>query len=197
MKNHINPQVISQTIIGTKSTSRKKIFKDLNLNFKYRSANIDEKKVDDLNNKKTDALKIAKAKASYLSSKYKNKLIVTFDTAINFKKKTIYKCDNINSCLRLLNQFSNDIHYIYTGMVFMVNNKIISSQLKETKIMFNKINKTDLKNYLKKNYKTVTKAVGCYNIEGEGKFLFNEIYDSYFNIIGVDIIKFLTTIKSL
>ena len=197
MKNHINPQVISQTIIGTKSTSRKKIFKDLNLNFKYRSANIDEKKVDDLNNKKTDALKIAKAKASYLSSKYKNKLIVTFDTAINFKKKTIYKCDNINSCLRLLNQFSNDIHYIYTGMVFMMNNRIISSQLKETKIMFNKINKTDLKNYLKKNYKTVTKAVGCYNIEGEGKFLFNEIYDSYFNIIGVDIIKFLTTIKSL
>jgi len=197
MNKYINPQVISQTIIGTKSTSRKKIFKDLNLNFKYRSANIDEKKVDDLNNKKTDALKIAKAKASYLSSKYKNKLIVTFDTAINFKKKTIYKCDNIKSCLRLLNQFSNDIHYIYTGMVFMVNNKIISSQLKETKIMFNKINKTDLKNYLKKNYKTVSKAVGCYNIEGEGKFLFNEIYDSYFNIIGVDIIKFLTTIKSL
>ena len=197
MKNHINPQVISQTIIGTKSTSRKKIFKDLNLNFKYRSANIDEKKVDDLNNKKTDALKIAKAKASYLSSKYKNKLIVTFDTAINFKQRTIFKCDNSNSCLRLLNQFSNDIHYIYTGMVFMMNHRIISSQLKETKIMFNKIDKTDLKNYLKKNYTTVSKAVGCYNIEGEGKFLFNEIYDSYFNIIGVDIIKFLTTIKSL
>ena len=130
-------------------------------------------------------------------SKYKNKLIVTFDTAINFKKRTIYKCDNINSCLHLLNQFSGDIHHIYTGMVFMINNKIISSQLKETKIIFNKINKTSLKNYLKKNYKTVSKAVGCYNIEGEGKFLFNEIYDSYFNIIGVDIIKFLTTIKNL
>ena len=197
MNYHINPQVISRTIIGTKSISRKKIFKDLNLNFKYKSANIDEKKVDGLNNNKSDALKIAKAKASYLSSKYKNKLIVTFDTAINFKKRTIYKCDNINSCLHLLNQFSGDIHHIYTGMVFMINNKIISSQLKETKIIFNKINKTSLKNYLKKNYKTVSKAVGCYNIEGEGKFLFNEIYDSYFNIIGVDIIKFLTTIKNL
>ena len=197
MNYYINPQAISRTIIGTKSTSRKKIFKDLNLNFKYKSANIDEKKVDGLNNNKSDALKIAKAKASYLSSKYKNKLIVTFDTAINFKKRTIYKCDNINSCLHLLNQFSGDVHYIYTGMVFMMNNKIISSQLKETKIMFNKVYTIDLKNYLKKNYKTVSKAVGCYNIEGEGKFLFNEIYDSYFNIIGVDIIKFLNTIKNL
>ena len=63
--------------------------------------------------------------------------------------------------------------------------------------MFNKVYTIDLKNYLKKNYKTVSKAVGCYNIEGEGKFLFNEIYDSYFNIIGVDIIKFLNTIKNL
>ena len=120
MNYHINPQVISRTIIGTKSISRKKIFKVLNLNFKYKSANIDEKKVDGLNNNKSDALKIAKAKASYLSSKYKNKLIVTFDTAINFKKRTIYKCDNINSCFHLLNQFSNNIHYIYTGMVFMI-----------------------------------------------------------------------------
>lgn len=197
MNYHINPQVISRTIIGTKSISRKKIFKDLNLNFKYKSANIDEKKVDGLNNNKSDALKIAKAKASYLSSKYKNKLIVTFDTAINFKKRTIYKCSNINSCLHLLNQFSGDVHHIYTGMVFMMNNKIISCQLKETKIMFNKVYTIDLKNYLKKNYKTVSKAVGCYNIEGEGKFLFNEIYDSYFNIIGVDIIKFLNTIKNL
>ena len=197
MKYQINPQVISQTIIGTKSISRKKIFNDLNLKFKYRSANINEQKVDGLNNDQYDALKIAKAKAYYLSSKYKNKLIVTFDTTINFKKKTIYKCDNIDCCLKLLDQLSNDIHYIYTGMVFMMNEKIISSQLQETKIVFNKIDKKNLKIYLKKNFRRVSKAVGCYNIEGEGKFLFNNIYDSYYNIIGVDIIRFLTNLRKL
>ena len=91
MNNSFNPQLINQVIIGTKSQSRRKIFKLMNFRFQYRSPNINEKKVKDLNNDKYDALKIAKAKAEYLSKKYSNKIIVTFDTTILFKKKTIYK----------------------------------------------------------------------------------------------------------
>ena len=59
----------------------------LNLSFKFRSANIDERKVKNINNNKYDALKIAEAKASHLSKKYKNKIIVAFDTTILFRKK--------------------------------------------------------------------------------------------------------------
>ena len=94
MNNLFNPQLNKQVIIGTKSQSRRKIFKMMNLKFQYRSANINEKKVKDLKNDKYDALKIAKAKAEYLSSKYRNKIIVTFDTTILDKKKTIYKCNS-------------------------------------------------------------------------------------------------------
>ena len=90
MDKSLNPQLTKQVIIGTKSQSRRKIFKLMNLKFQYRSPNINEKKVKDLNNDKYDALKIAKAKAEYLSKKYSNKIIVTFDTTILFKKKTIY-----------------------------------------------------------------------------------------------------------
>ena len=87
MNKSLNPQLTKQVIIGTKSQSRRKIFKLMNLKFQYRSPNINEKKVKDLNNDKYDALKIAKAKAEYLSKKYSNKIIVTFDTTILFKKK--------------------------------------------------------------------------------------------------------------
>ena len=86
MNKSLNPQLTKQVIIGTKSQSRRKIFKLMNLKFQYRSPNINEKKVKDLNNDKYDALKIAKAKAEYLSKKYSNKIIVTFDTTILFKK---------------------------------------------------------------------------------------------------------------
>ena len=82
MNNFINPQITKQIIIGTKSQSRRKLFHSLNLPFKFRSANIDERKVKNINNNKYDALKIAEAKANHLSSKYKNKIIVAFDTII-------------------------------------------------------------------------------------------------------------------
>ena len=67
MNKSLNPQLTKQVIIGTKSQSRRKIFKLMNLKFHYRSPNISEKKVKDLNDDKYDALKIAKAKAEYLS----------------------------------------------------------------------------------------------------------------------------------
>ena len=52
MNNFINPHITKQIIIGTKSQSRRKLFHNLNLSFKFRSANIDERKVKNINNNK-------------------------------------------------------------------------------------------------------------------------------------------------
>ena len=129
MNNLFNPQLIKQVIIGTKSQSRRKIFKLINFRFQYRSPNINEKKVKDLNNDKYDALKIAKAKAEYLSKKYSNKIIVTFDTTILFKKKTIYKCGNPECCKTTLKAFNDKSHELYTAMIFMINNNLINTYI--------------------------------------------------------------------
>ena len=197
MNNIFNPQLAKQVIIGTKSQSRKKIFKLMNLSFQYRSPNINEKKVRNLNNDKYDALKIAKAKANHLSKKYKNKIIVTFDTTILYKKKTIYKCDDVECCKKTLKAFNNKSHDLYTGMIFMVNNNLIKSTLTKTKITFKKSGMRDINNYVERNFERVSKAVGCYNIEGKGKIFFKEIYGSYFNIIGINVINFLKILKSI
>ncbi len=197
MNKSLNPQLTKQVIIGTKSQSRRKIFKLMNLKFQYRSPNINEKKVKDLNNDKYDALKIAKAKAEYLSKKYSNKIIVTFDTTILFKKKTIYKCASPECCKRTLKAFNDKSHDLYTAMIFMINNNLIKSTLTKTKIIFKNTRVKDINNYVDKNFKQVSKAVGCYNIEGKGNFFFKDIYSSYYNIIGIDVINFLKTLRSI
>ena len=197
MNKSLNPQLTKQVIIGTKSQSRRKIFKLMNLKFQYRSPNINEKKVKDLNNDKYDALKIAKAKAEYLSKKYSNKIIVTFDTTILFKKRTIYKCDNPECCKRILNSFNDKSHNLYTAMIFMINNNLIKSNLTKTQITFKNTKAKDINNYVEKNFKQISKAVGCYNIEGKGKVFFKDIYGSYFNIIGMDVINFFKTLRSI
>ena len=197
MNNFINPHITKQIIIGTKSQSRRQLFQNLNLSFKFRSANIDERKVKNINNSKYDALKIAEAKASQLSKKYKHKIIVTFDTTILFRKKTIYKCDSEKCCIQLLKDFSNKSHFLYTGMIFMVNDKIIKKNLSETKINFNKNSHQLIQSYVNKNFSKIKSAVGCYNIEGHAKKFFEDIDGSFYNIIGLDIIKLLRTLKSI
>ena len=197
MNNFINPHITKQIIIGTKSQSRRQLFQNLNLSFKFRSANIDERKVKNINNSKYDALKIAEAKASQLSKKYKHKIIVTFDTTILFCRKTIYKCDSEKCCIQLLKDFSNKSHILYTGMVFMINNKIIKKSLSETKISFNKNSNQLIQSYVHGNFSKIKSAVGCYNIEGPAKNFFECIEGSFYNVIGLDIIKFLRSLKSI
>ena len=197
MNNFINPQITKQIIIGTKSQSRRKLFHSLSLPFKFRSANINERKVKNIKNNKYDALKIAEAKANYLSSKYKNKIIVAFDTTILFRNKTVYKCDTENCCIKLLKDFNNKSHVLYTGMVFMINNKVIKKCLSETKINFSKNSHQSIQSYVNKNYSKIKSAVGCYNIEGPAKKFFENIEGSFYNIIGLDIIKFLRNLKSI
>ena len=82
-------------------------------------------------------------------------------------------------------------------MIFMINNKLIKSTLTKTKITFKNTRVRVINNYVEKNFKQVSKAVGCYNIEGKGKVFFKDIYGSYFNIIGIDAINFLKTLKSI
>ena len=197
MNNFINPHITKQVIIGTKSPSRRKLFLDLGLSLKFRSANIDEKKVKNINNNKYDALKIAVAKAHQLSTKHKNKIIITFDTTILFRNKTIYKCDCEECCLQLLKDFGNKSHHLYTGMVFMINNKIIEKTLSHTKIKFNQNPQGLIKSYVNKNFFKIKAAVGCYNIEGPAKIFFHNIEGSFYNIIGLDILKFLRNLRSL
>lgn len=197
MNNFINPQITKQIIIGTKSQSRRKLFQSLGLPFKFRSANIDERKVQNINNNKYDALKIAEAKANHLSSKYKNKIIVTFDTTILFRNKTVYKCDTEKCCIQLLKDFNSKSHVLYTGMIFMINNKIIKKSLSLTKINFNKNSNQSIQSYVNKNFYKIKSAVGCYNIEGQAKKFFDNIEGSFYNIIGLDIIKFLRSLKSI
>ena len=197
MNNFINPQITKQIIIGTKSQSRRKLFHSLNLPFKFRSENIDERKVKNINNDKYDALKIAEAKANHLSSKYKNKIIVAFDTTILFRNKTVYKCDTEECCIQLLKNFNSKSHILYTGMIFMINNKIIKKSLSQTKINFNKNSHQSIQSYVNKNFSKIKSAVGCYNIEGSAKKFFDNIEGSFYNIIGLDIIKFLRSLKSI
>ena len=197
MNNFINPQITKQIVIGTKSQSRRKLFHHLNLPFKFRSANIDERKVKNINNNKYDALKIAEAKANHLSSKYKNKIIVAFDTTILFRNKTVYKCNSEKCCIQLLNDFNNKSHVLYTGMIFMINNKIIKKNLSQTKIYLNKNSYQSIQSYVNKNFSKIKSAVGCYNIEGPAKKFFGNIEGSFYNIIGLDIIKFLRSLKSI
>ena len=79
----------------------------------------------------------------------------------------------------------------------MINNKIIKKSLSETKINLSRNSHKSIQSYVTKNFSKIKSAVGCYNIEGPAKKFFENIEGSFYNIIGLDIIKFLRNLKSI
>ena len=114
-----------------------------------------------------------------------------------FKKKIIYKYKKPECCSELLYSLNNKNHFLYTGMIFMVNNKIIKKKLTKTKVNFGNNDKKNIKRYVEKNFSSIKNAVGCYNIEGSGINLFKNISKSYFNVLGLDIISFLKFMRKI
>ena len=82
-------------------------------------------------------------------------------------------------------------------MVFMINNKSIKKNFSHTKINFHQNSQGLIRSYVRKNFSKIKSAVGCYNIEGSAKTFFHSIEGSFYNIIGLDIIKFLRDLRSL
>ena len=82
-------------------------------------------------------------------------------------------------------------------MIFMINNKIIQKKLTATNIYFKKNHKKKIRYYVLENFRQIKSAVGCYNLEGAGIDLFDNISSNYFNVLGLDIINFLKLIRKI
>ncbi len=190
-------QFMNSLLIGTQSNTRRKLFKEANLNFKYISPKIDEKKIL-LNanvSQPKEALFLAKAKALSLSRLNKDKKIVCFDTTIHIKNRTIFKSSSKKECMSVLLSLNGKTHILYTACVIMENEKIVWSITEKALITFKKNSNTTLVKYVNKYFNKIVNSVGCYNIEAEGKMVINKIEGSYYAILGVPLIPLFRELK--
>ncbi|MDC0862007.1 Maf family protein [Alphaproteobacteria bacterium] len=192
-----NQQLTNRLLIGTQSNTRRRLFKDAGLNFKYLSPNIDEKKILSKMqiSQSKEALFLAKAKALSLSKLNRNKKIICFDTTVHIKNKTIFKSSTKKECMGVLLSLNGKTHTLYTACVIMENEKILWSIIEKASVTFNNNSKIALIKYVNKNFNKIVNSVGCYNIEAEGKALIKKIKGSYYAILGVPLISLFRKLK--
>ena len=109
-----------QFILSSSSKSRKKILKNLNLNFKTIKPSCNEayykNKMKKINfSPKKISLELSKIKARSISIKKQNKLVIGLDTVISFNGKLLEKAKNMDEAKRRtaqLKEYSDDIYDI-------------------------------------------------------------------------------------
>lgn len=185
-----------QIYLASKSPRRRKLLKQLGINFKACSVNTIEDVLD--GEHPIDCVKrLAKKKMRKAEAKTQNAILITADTIVVLDKKVIGKPKNRNDAVKILSLLSGKVHTVYTG--FCVKNQKTNKSIldfEKTKVEFRKLNRDEIKDYVEGG-SPMDKA-GAYGIQDDfGAVFVKQINGCYYNVVGLPLTKLYNALRKI
>jgi septum formation protein len=138
----------------------------------------------------------ARRKAFFCAKKNKDSIIIAADTLVVLNKRLIGKPENEKQAKRLFKAFSGKKLEIVSGLYVMDTKRKKRACGTERSVLYaKKIKDKDLGRYFNA-LKPYDKA-GGFSIEGIGSFIYDDIKGSYFNILGLPMIRLKQLFKKM
>ena len=179
--------------LASKSPRRKKLLKQMNLNFKVLSVEIDESRKGN-----ESALKMVKRLAFEKLERAKLKvdkgIIITADTTVFLGTEILAKPEDKTDAKKMLRKLSGKTHIVYTG--FAVHNTVTGKTIvdyEKTAVTFRELTKQEIDNYVRTG-SPMDKA-GSYGIQDDfGAVFVKKINGDYYNVVGLPVAKLYTNL---
>jgi len=174
--------------LASKSPRRKKLLRQLGINFKVFSVNVDEQ-IFDGEHPIATVKRLANHKFEEALKRKQDGIIITADTIVVLNKKIIGKPKDEEDAFRILKLLSGKTHTVYTGIVVgnVLNNKKIVDYEK-TEVTFRKISDEEIKEYI--STKSPMDKAGAYGIQDDfGAVFIKKINGCYYNVVGLPLAK--------
>ena len=187
-------------ILASASGIRLKILNDFGFNVKVEIANIDEDEIkNSLLAEKFTSFDISRAlaetKAKKISSKINDQIVLGADQVLDLEGKIFNKPENMELAVNLLNRLSGKKHSLYSSICLSKNGSTIWIHTEQTVLKMKKLSDSFIKDYLKKIGLETIKKYGVYQIESEGKDLFEEIKGDEYSVMGMPIKQLINYYK--
>lgn len=183
-------------ILASRSDRRKKLLKQLGLDFVSIESNTDE-----INSNKISPVELVKInsvnKSRKVAADFKNEVVIGSDTIVVLGKTVLGKPKNEKEAVKFLARLSNKKHVVYTG-INLIDTRT-SKELftyEKTTVYFRKLKTEEIKHYVK-NHKPLDKA-GAYGIQDDFGCLFiNKIAGDYYNVVGLPLTNLFLSLQKL
>jgi septum formation protein len=187
-------------ILASASGIRLKILKDHGFNVRVIPAGIDEDKIkNSLLNERFTSFDISRAlsetKAKKISSKFINDMVLGADQVLDFKGKIFNKPENMESAVNLMQKLNGNSHFLFSSICLSKNNAVIWMHTEKVILKMKKLSDEFIKNYLDKVGLETIKQYGVYQIEGQGKELFEQIQGDEYSVMGMPIKQLMNYYK--
>ena len=181
-------------ILASKSQVRRDILKKNNINCLVEPSNVDEEPV------KASLIKagaspeiisknLAELKANKVSQKMDQELVLGADSVIDLNGELISKPENREEALEILKKLNGKKHDLISSVCISKNGSMIWNYTDKAELTMKEMSDGDLKDYLSKISDEALYSYNVYQIEGEGKNLFEKIEGDENTIMGLPIKK--------
>ena len=177
-------------ILASKSKVRKEILDKNKITNQVRVSNIDEDPIKEklLAEKASPEIiskSLAELKANKVSLVDNDNLVLGADSVIDLFGELISKPQDRKEALNILKKLNGKEHYLVSSVCISKNGSMIWNYTDKAKLKMKNFTEEELKNYLDKISDEALYAYNVYQIEGEGKNLFEAIEGDENTIMGI------------
>ena len=189
-------------ILASKSKVRKKILDENNIISQVVPSNVDEDIVKDslLKEKATPTIiskNLAELKANKVSLKYVDKMVLGADSVIDLEGKLISKPNDRREAFDILKKLNGKKHDLVSSVCISKNGTMVWNYSDKATLSMKEFSDEDLQKYLSRISDEALYAYNVYQIEGEGRNLFENIEGDEDTIMGLPVKKIKEYIGSL
>ena len=179
-------------VLASKSKVRKDILTEHNIDCEVIQSNVDEDPIKDslIAEGATPEIiskNLAELKANKVSSNVYDKLVLGADSVIDLNGELISKPSSREEAMNILRKLNGKSHYLISSVCISKNNSMIWNHTDKAKLTMKNFSEVELKDYLNKITDEALYAYNVYQIEGEGKNLFEKIEGDKDTIMGLPI----------
>ena len=188
-------------ILASKSKVRKDILTENNIDCEVIQSNVDEDPIKDslIAEGATPEIiskNLAELKANKVSSNLYDKLVLGADSVIDLNGELISKPSSRDEAMNILRKLNGKSHYLISSVCISKNNSMIWNHTDKAKLTMKNFSDLELKDYLNKISDEALYAYNVYQIEGEGKNLFEKIEGDKDTIMGLPITQIKTYMEN-
>ena len=194
--------MLNKIILASKSKVRKKILDENNIENIVEPSNVDEDiiKKNLLKEKASPEIiskNLAELKANKISIKENDQIVLGADSVIDLNGELISKPENREEALSILKKLNGKSHFLISSVCMSKNGTMIWNYTDKAILTMKNFSEKELINYLSKIPDEALYAYNVYQIEGEGRNLFDSIEGDENTIMGLPINKIKEYLKSL
>ena len=188
-------------VLASKSKVRKDILTEHNIDCEVIQSNVDEDPIKDslIAEGATPEIiskNLAELKANKVSSNMYDKLVLGADSVIDLNGELISKPSSREEAMNILRKLNGKSHYLISSVCISKNSSMIWNHTDKAKLTMKNFSEVELKDYLNKITDEALYAYNVYQIEGEGKNLFEKIEGDKDTIMGLPITQIKTYMEN-